>query len=91
MASLYAASEVGVLVSEREALGASAVEAMAVASPLVTRGVEGLQEVAEDGVSGILLDDEAPQGAGCRADYPPPGPRPKNEHGCCRARSRPTL
>lgn len=62
VASLYAASDVGVLVSVREALGGSAVEAMACGIPVVTTRVGGLQEVAEDGVSGILLEDDTPEG-----------------------------
>lgn len=62
VAALYAASDIGVLVSEREALGGSAVEALACGLPLVATPVGGLQEVAEEGISGVLVHDQTAAG-----------------------------
>ncbi len=62
VAALYAASDVGVLVSEREALGGSAVEALACGLPLVATPVGGLLEVPQEGVSGLLVRDQTAAG-----------------------------
>lgn len=62
VAQIYAASDIGVLPSEREGLGGSAVEAMACGLPLVATPVGGLQEVPEDGVSGVLVHDQTAEG-----------------------------
>lgn len=62
IAALYACSDIGVLPSEREALGGSAVEALACGLPLVATPVGGLHEVAEEGVSGVLVHDQTAAG-----------------------------
>jgi glycosyltransferase involved in cell wall biosynthesis len=54
VAALYAASDIGVLCSAMEGLGSSAIEAMASGLPLVVTPAPGLNEVPEDGVSGVI-------------------------------------
>jgi glycosyltransferase involved in cell wall biosynthesis len=45
----------------RESAGLVAVEAMAAARPVVATRVGGLPELVADGVTGILVDPQAPQ------------------------------
>jgi glycosyltransferase involved in cell wall biosynthesis len=44
-----------------EAFGLSAAEAMAIEKPVIASGVDGLPEVVEDGVTGILVPPAEPQ------------------------------
>lgn len=60
VAALYAASDIGALVSWSEGLGGAAVEAMSSGLPLVAAPSDGLAEVAEHEVSGIYSDGHAP-------------------------------
>ncbi|SDI99511.1 Glycosyltransferase Family 4 [Frankineae bacterium MT45] len=60
VAALYAASDIGALLTDREGLGGSAIEAMACGLPLVTSDRGGLREVPEVGVSGVLVDHDVP-------------------------------
>jgi glycosyltransferase involved in cell wall biosynthesis len=53
--ALYGMMDVVVVPSEFEGFGLSAAEAMAAGVPVVASNVDGLREVVEDGVSGILV------------------------------------
>ena len=53
--ALYGMMDVVVVPSEFEGFGLSAAEAMAAGVPVVASNVDGLLEVVEDGVSGILV------------------------------------
>jgi L-malate glycosyltransferase len=53
--ALYGIMDVVVIPSEFEGFGLSAAEAMAAGVPVVASNVDGLREVVEDGVSGILV------------------------------------
>ena len=53
--ALYGMMDVVVVPSEFEGFGLSAAEAMAAGVPVIASNVDGLQEVVEDGVSGILV------------------------------------
>ena len=53
--ALYGMMDVVVVPSEFEGFGLSAAEAMAAGVPVVASDVDGLREVVEDGVSGILV------------------------------------
>lgn len=59
---IYAASDLGVQPSAGEGLSGSAIEAMACGLPLVATPCGGLTEVPEDGVSGVLVHDQTPEG-----------------------------
>ena len=53
--------DVLVLPSEREAFGGTLVEAMALGIPVVASAKGGIPEVVEDGVTGILINDQNPE------------------------------
>ncbi len=53
--ALYGTMDVVVVPSEFEGFGLSAAEAMAAGVPVVASNVDGLREVVEDGLSGILV------------------------------------
>jgi glycosyltransferase involved in cell wall biosynthesis len=55
VADLYAAMDVYVLASRREGLPRSAMEATAMALPVVTTNVRGCRDVVDHGVTGILI------------------------------------
>jgi glycosyltransferase involved in cell wall biosynthesis len=55
VADLLAACDVFVLPSRREGLGVAALEAMALARPVVASRVGGLAEAVEDGRTGLLV------------------------------------
>ena len=59
---IYAASDFAVLPSEGEGLAGSAIEALACGLPLIYTPNGGLVEVAEDGVSGISVTNQTPEG-----------------------------
>ncbi|MDO5627583.1 MAG: glycosyltransferase family 4 protein [Mobilicoccus sp.] len=59
VALLYAASDVGALVSSAEGLGGSAIEAQACGLPLITTGVDGLAETFLPGQTGLRVDSNA--------------------------------
>jgi glycosyltransferase involved in cell wall biosynthesis len=60
-AALLPDLDVSVLCSRKEALGHAAIESLAVGVPLVATEVEGLKEVVEDGVTGILVPPDDPR------------------------------
>lgn len=62
VARLYQASDIAVLPSAGEGLPGSAVEALACGLPLVVTPGGGLQEVPEDGVTGLVVRDQTPMG-----------------------------
>jgi glycosyltransferase involved in cell wall biosynthesis len=59
-AALLPDLDVSVLCSRHEALGLAAVESMAAGVPLAATAVEGLLEVVEDGVTGLLVPPDDP-------------------------------
>ena len=61
LAKWYAAATVVAVPSYNESFGLVAVEAQACATPVVAAAVGGLTTVVSDGVSGLLLDDHAPE------------------------------
>ena len=61
LAKWYAAATVVAVPSYNESFGLVAVEAQACATPVVAAAVGGLTTVVRDGVSGLLLDDHAPE------------------------------
>lgn len=58
---LIAEFDVSVLCSRKEALGLAAVESLALGVPMVGTAVEGLQEVIEDGITGLLVPPDNPE------------------------------
>lgn len=60
VAALYAASDIGVLLSQGEGLPSSAIEALASGLPLVATPNGGLAEVYRDGESGLSVQDPTP-------------------------------
>ncbi len=59
---LYAASDIAALTSWGEGLPGAGLEALASGLPLVAADVDGLNEVPEDGVSGIIVRDQTAGG-----------------------------
>jgi glycosyltransferase involved in cell wall biosynthesis len=59
---IYAASDIGALLSSGEGISGGAIEAMACGLPLVVTPCGGLAEVPEHGVSGFLIKDQSPHG-----------------------------
>jgi glycosyltransferase involved in cell wall biosynthesis len=59
---ICAASDLSVQPSAGEGLSGSAIEAMACGLPLVATPCGGLAEVPEDGVSGVLVHNQTPEG-----------------------------
>ncbi len=60
VAGLLSAADVYVQTSRWEGFGLAAAEAMAAGLPVVATAVPGLTEVVEDGLTGLLVDSEAP-------------------------------
>jgi glycosyltransferase involved in cell wall biosynthesis len=59
---IYGASDIGVLPSAGEGMPGGALEAMACGLPLVATPCGGLAEVPEEGVSGVLVHNQTPEG-----------------------------
>jgi len=59
---IYGASDIGVLPSAGEGMPGGALEAMACGLPIVATPCGGLAEVPEDGVSGVLVYNQTPEG-----------------------------
>jgi glycosyltransferase involved in cell wall biosynthesis len=59
---IYGASDVAVSPSSGEGLPGSCLEALACGLPLVATPCGGQAEVPEDGVSGVLVGDQTPEG-----------------------------
>ena len=53
-------ADIGLFTSESESFCLSILEAMCFGCPSVARGIGGIPEVVEDGVSGVLVDGENP-------------------------------
>ena len=62
VAELYAASDIAVLLSTGEGLPGGAIEALACGLPLAATAAGGTAEVYEQGVSGVTISDDSPQG-----------------------------
>lgn len=58
MELLYRLASVVIVPSQYESLGQVAIEAMNAGRPVIASGVGGLQEIIEDGVTGLLLRSE---------------------------------
>jgi glycosyltransferase involved in cell wall biosynthesis len=65
---LLRASEVVAIPSRREAFGLVALEAMAAGRPVVASAVGGLNEVVEDGATGVLVPPGSPARLGAALD-----------------------
>lgn len=60
IAQVLSALDVLAMPSRSEAFGMSALEAMAVGTPVVATGVGGLREIVDDGVTGLLIPPKDP-------------------------------
>src|ERR1017187_5235567 len=61
LADYYALADICVVPSRTETFGLVALEAQALGTPVVASAVGGLTEIIEDGETGILVADRAPQ------------------------------